>query len=377
MKTCLTKYAQHLRSLQIGKSFVTCSQTLKVWRDYRKHHPVKCPLRRAFYNAAFGIPPSSRAAREQWHDRCKARLKNHEMKRAFKDPKFKRNWSRRLQRQARKLAAPIQSCAALTAWQGNRDQHTMINDQLRTLKAKTVPEPTIPRNATLMITGQEFRSGMLDRVRKQIGGKALDRCKWVLEPGFETRILCHVYHVSMNMKTKVRARHRIAVQHFMMLISEREFEIANHGLYTRQTAPEGYRFDWDQLGIKIVRDADGRDYHPANPLIPADEWVLNMQLLDQLRDSQEQRKLDQDKHRALFLADARNTRVTLQDSRRAGNCAQGSLMFAQQRLGLSDPASYNGLNAPGVRADVLLRTRDERAEAAARVAWERETIVQI
>jgi len=377
MKTCLTKYAQHLRSLQTGKSFVTCSQTLKVWRDYRKHHPVKCTLNKPGYNCTLGIPHSSRALRKQWQDRCAARIKNHEMKRVFKDPKFKRNWTKRLQRQARKLAAPIQSCAALTVWHRNRDQHTKINDQLRTLKAKSVPEPTMPRNATLSITTGEYNSGILDRVRKQLGGRALDRCKWVLEPGFKTRILRHVFHVSMNMKTKVKASHCIEVQHFMMLISEREFEIANNGVYTRKTAPEGYQFGWDQLGIKIVRDADGRDYHPVNPADPMMTWVDNMRQLDQLRDAQEQRKLAQDKHRALFLADARNTRVTLQDSRRAGNCAQGSLMFALQRLGLKDPASYSGLNTPGVRADVLLRTRDERAEAAARVAWERETIVQI
>ena len=79
---------------------------------------------------------------------------------------------------------------------------------------------------------------------------------------------------------------------------------------------------------------------------------------------------------SFFEADThRTTRVTLQDSRRAGNCVVGSLDFAK-RYQLSEE-HVTGLNCPGMRGDVLMRSGDYRAKNAVLEAWQRETLVSI
>lgn len=125
-----------------------------------------------------------------------------------------------------------------------------------------------------------------------------------------------------------------------------------------------------------MRDSDGRDWHLHNPESTSpQQWAEALTKADVERDAAEARRLAHEKHRALFLADARTTRVHLTDSRRAGNCAAGSIAFGD-RLGLKTE-DYNGLNSPGVSGALLLRTHDSRAEKAVLAAWERETLVQI
>lgn len=72
--------------------------------------------------------------------------------------------------------------------------------------------------------------------------------------------------------------------------------------------------------------------------------------------------------------------VTLLDSRSAGNCVEGSLAFAERKLGIPRAEILSAGYLFSVPADRLLRVANgntAQAEAAARDAWMRETTVCI
>jgi hypothetical protein len=208
--------------------------------------------------------------------------------------------------------------------------------------------------------------------------------QWEIVPGKETAIIADVCAESRykngKWKTVTRADHRASLTSYSV-VSKNGRQVKHFktcGLTGKvetstERVPVGYKLDQDKLGLRIVRVSDGRDYHPDyyQRLKPITTWVTSMESLDQLRDKQ---ALEQALE-TLAIREARNTRVTLQDSRRAGNCAAGSLTFAK-RLGY-DEGNVHGINVPGVRGDVLLRTGDERAKAAVIAAYARETIVII
>jgi hypothetical protein len=83
---------------------------------------------------------------------------------------------------------------------------------------------------------------------------------------------------------------------------------------------------------------------------------------------------------ALFRRSLHNTRVTLMDSRKAGNCIEGSLQFAEKKLGISRQEILDAGYLFSVAADRLLKVANgdrPRVEAAIRVAYARETMVSI
>jgi hypothetical protein len=147
----------------------------------------------------------------------------------------------------------------------------------------------------------------------------------------------------------------------------------------RYVMPEGYRYDVDGIGPKVVRISDGRDYHAAGGssghLYP-ELLISKLKELDVIRDKQAAYMAGQAATEMYFMRDIKTTRVTLHDSCMAGNCVTGSLTFAHQRLGL-ERDKVVPLNAPPVKAEVLIRTGDKRAINAAHKAWQRETLVCI
>jgi len=229
-----------------------------------------------------------------------------------------------------------------------------------------------------------------DMARAQLGPPATTFNRWRYEPVCgPTRVVAHLFHASAykggKFKTVQKADHRIAVCSYGKVISKGTvWETNILGKIRRHRLPEGHVLQKDGFGLKIVRTADNAEWHISKEHRRAlpEFWVDNLNHEDRRRqahrEEEEQRRRDKANYardQKLFLADAKNTRVTMQDSRRVGNCWEGSATFARQ-LGFK-LEDYNGLNAPGVRASTLLRTRDKRAEAAAFAAWKRETIVCI
>lgn len=171
----------------------------------------------------------------------------------------------------------------------------------------------------------------------------------------------------------------------------------------RIIAPAGLKFSADKNGAKIVRRTDGLDFHPS-----AEQWqaknfatIARRELAAKFnapraakRAAIEAKKSAEYAAREAVQAAAREAvqyalesgkcRVTLADSRRAGNCIEGSLRFAERRLGVTRdeilPAAHLfAFSAVRIRAGAAADNggTPDLAERAIKIAWQRETMVQI
>ncbi len=146
-------------------------------------------------------------------------------------------------------------------------------------------------------------------------------------------------------------------------------------------APKGMVFEIDSNGLLLRRKSDGMDFHLNGQILERKDFATfvraemakNFKLrLDAKRRDKREKHLQK-----LFARDLKTTMVTLHDSRRAGNCVEGSLQFAERRLGISRQEILNGGHLFKVCAKKLVDSGDQRAIAAAKTAWNRETLVCI
>ena len=148
-------------------------------------------------------------------------------------------------------------------------------------------------------------------------------------------------------------------------------------------APAGMR--WTQNnGLCLVRESDGMDYHPTvadlqSPkfaTVVRDAMAANYTArLNAKREAKRAARWERQ-----FQRDLATTRVTLHDSRKAGNCIEGSLRFAERKLGLdraSILAAGHLFSVPAKRLLAVANGETERAMAAVWAAWNRETTVSI
>lgn len=155
----------------------------------------------------------------------------------------------------------------------------------------------------------------------------------------------------------------------------------NEETFKTVLAPKGTIFQSDLFGLVVKRLSDGMDYHPSAEDLKSKRFIsivrekmadnYNARLL-QKREVKKNKLLDK-----LFLKDLNNTMVTLNDSRKAGNCVEGSLSFAEKYLKIPRQDILNGGHLFKVRASKLVKTGDNRAINAARIAWQRETTICI
>jgi hypothetical protein len=144
-------------------------------------------------------------------------------------------------------------------------------------------------------------------------------------------------------------------------------------------------FKWQpNIGIAVIRDSDGMDYHPTKDDFRASNFATRVRksMSANYRNRIEARKAAKiaASQRAMFERQSATTRVTLHDSRVAGNCIEGTLSFAERKLGLTREEVLRAGHLFSVPASQLLRVANgdaERVEAAIKVAWMRETMVQI
>ena len=225
------------------------------------------------------------------------------------------------------------------------------------------------------------------------------RLRWEFSGGRETRVIADQNAVSTKKngrwKTLVHADHRATVENYVEVLprSIRHVGLNTKGETERRKAvkaPEGHRFDVDDLGLKLVRVSDGADYHFSVPEflsgryagVSEDYRALVVQTLvhnAQRRAEREAETARQAKHDALFQKDIPTTRVSLADSRRVGNCVEGSLALAKLAGISREDALTLGFYVP---APLVLRAArgtqyESRAMAAVRAAWERETLTCI
>lgn len=157
-------------------------------------------------------------------------------------------------------------------------------------------------------------------------------------------------------------------------------------LRRRIVAPKGMLFSSDAVGVKLVRQSDKMDYHPTH-----DDWYardfagrcrLAMARNYAARAASRRARRQAEHDMARYQRQTASTWVTLQDSRQAGNCVEGSLAYAEQRLRVPRESVIAGLHLFSVPATTLRATADAngdapRVEAAIQRAWMRETAVCI
>jgi hypothetical protein len=152
-------------------------------------------------------------------------------------------------------------------------------------------------------------------------------------------------------------------------------------LVRRILAPSGMTFDSDQNGI-LLRRTDGMDYHPA-----PEDWSrrdfashCRAQLTKNFKARAEARKLAAVSARfaKIRAREIGSVRVTLDDSRRAGNCVEGSLKYAESRLGIERSEILGAGYLFSLPASRLIASNGHPGVArAVEFAWSRETAVQI
>jgi hypothetical protein len=130
-----------------------------------------------------------------------------------------------------------------------------------------------------------------------------------------------------------RATHDNFVRSFAIIQSDRVLDYAFHKTEVTVTLPEGFRWDVDQYGIRVLHRNGVDDYHPdAGELLNNDYTVC-----ERLERNAERRMLT----RAMEVsakAASEGVFVCLADSVRAGNCRAGSVAFAE-RHGI-DPSKH-------------------------------------
>jgi hypothetical protein len=149
----------------------------------------------------------------------------------------------------------------------------------------------------------------------------------------------------------------------------------------RFRAPAGMIFAHDSNGVLVRRLSDGMDYHPTYADWRAKNFATvirkTMATNYSVRLAAKRTEREIARNQKIFDREIKSTRVTLEDSRRAGNCIEGSLQFAESRLGLTRQQVLDGSYLFSVSAPRLMREKNERALAAVKIAWNRETTVSI
>jgi len=146
-------------------------------------------------------------------------------------------------------------------------------------------------------------------------------------------------------------------------------------------APKGMQFERDDKGLLLKRLSDGMDYHPSTEdLLNARFATLIRQIMAnnyKLRIEAKRIAKNHERFERIFQKDIPTTMVTLFDSRKAGNCIEGTLSFAQHRLGINREEILKGGFLFKVNAKKLMDKNEPRAINAVRAAWNRETLVCI
>lgn len=157
-------------------------------------------------------------------------------------------------------------------------------------------------------------------------------------------------------------------------------------------APAGMRFAVDGNGLHLKRQSDWMDYHPTFT-----EWYSLVGFAGKVRKGMAENfkrrqalkkterlnaanKKQAERIAKIMARDLMSTRVTLEDSRRAGNCVEGSLAFAERKLGISRAEILAASHLLGISAQRLLTVANgdrPKVEAAIKIAWLRETAVSI
>ncbi len=193
-------------------------------------------------------------------------------------------------------------------------------------------------------------------------------------PGIIDQNNVSIYKYGKGWRTQTSAKHEVRVVSVAVFVGRKlEWLRGPSDVVKKFILPPGWTWQKDELGIKVV-NAEGVDYHPFWTAEITVENILEGHAQNKTRRIEQLRA---ESFRQLAINSAATTYVLLEDSRRAGNCVEGSLNFASQRLGLSREDILAAPHLIKVSGAALLRTHDNRAENAVVQAFMRETTISI
>lgn len=153
-------------------------------------------------------------------------------------------------------------------------------------------------------------------------------------------------------------------------------EYALHEWEFKFTCPDGYFWRVDYLGLCLVA-SDGVEYHPELHELRSKSFDPVSLMVSGIEIARIRRREQLAESLKTLPAGAESCRVTLEDSRRAGNCVEGTLRWCSAKLGMDRESILRGGHLIHVPASRLIATGESRALAAVRKAWERETAIAI
>lgn len=301
---------------------------------------------------------------------------DREALRARDDAKFRRRWVAGLKRQYEALAnvptATLKQVSdAASSFSERKKKVKAIMMRCAIARIKWMPSELVPIKVGVLVAVSE------DWARK---AKAPLNMRGKDASIYPTRRYSHGEHSEgvtewRNGKavSYTRATHNNYVRSFA-LINGPVCEYALHEWEFRFTCPDGYSWRVDSLGLCLVA-GDGVEYHPELHELRSKDPVSHM--VASIAASRRQRQERLAANLKDLPAGAESCRVTLEDSRRAGNCVEGTLRWCSAKLGMDRESILRGGHLIHVPASRLIATGESRALAAVRKAWERETAIAI
>lgn len=293
------------------------------------------------------------------------RTSEPELKRAKADAKFRRNYVARLRRQWVKLCQPIAPTldaviAAADTWEDRQKTLDTIQGSLAALK---LTAPLLSRARCNSVANLLH----IDPATARKAGASIDMrgadahlaACFVESYGIHEPGVTHWKGGRPN--SYDRATHQNFVRSFCVVESAQLLTFIIHEKRGAITAPDGYQWQRDGNGAKLVCLSDGADYHPtAADLITSDPISTCLRRLRSNAAVRESRSPD------LTGLDVSDVCVCLADSLRAGNCLGGTRAFAD-RLQLQ-PAKHYPADALQRMADRLDEGTKRRLNLAIRAA---------
>ena len=151
--------------------------------------------------------------------------------------------------------------------------------------------------------------------------------------------------------------------------------LANVGKEWKPKIPKGMRLE-TKNGVHLIRETDGMDFHFSPKAILRKDfctWARKKMALNYYN-RLKTRRLEKEQNRfdKIFEKNIHNTYVLMEDSRRAGNCVQGTLDFIK-RFGINEVHNW----FTSLPANILIRTKNPKAISAVKQAFSRGTVVSI
>ena len=337
--------------------------------------------------------PKPFKTRKEWRDN-QTKLLDKEAHRARKPGPFRERLARKIRDQIKRLTTvPLTTIKEITAAADSHHERWVEVEKLKKKASTARINGKYPKfhpcfNSAIQDTIKVRRLSTTASVAREYGAKVVRRGKcWNFSSTYATSSVTHSRGYSNHMRKGgyVRARNFSWVRAFALATPATLFVVI-HETERQIHAPDGYHWDKDDLGIRIVHTATGNDYHPASHemLQFSGMWMVSqIGVMNQLRerrrreDAEKRQSAEQLERRMIMVLSDSTIRVNLDDSRRAGNCIEGSLVFAEKRLRMKRDEILSGRWLVHVNGQDLIQTGDSRAHAAVVQAWERETMVSI